>query len=72
MNYFLIQWCIVAMKSFQISRLQLLEMMDELFFDTVVHRRHEELFTSPSINDGVVKNGLSRVTVLLREETSIT
>jgi len=33
------------MKNFQISRLQLLEMMDELFADTVVICNHEELLT---------------------------
>jgi len=33
---------------FQISRLQLFEMIDELFVDTVVFCHHEELFTSPS------------------------
>jgi len=32
------------MKSFQISRLQLFEMINELFVDTVVICHHEELF----------------------------
>jgi len=32
------------MKSFQISRLQLFEMINELFADTVVISHHEELF----------------------------
>jgi len=36
------------MKSFQISRLQLFEMIDELFADTVVTCHHEELFTIAS------------------------
>jgi len=35
------------MKSFQISRLQLFEMIDELFADTVVICHHEKLFTNP-------------------------
>jgi len=35
------------MKSFQINRLQLFEMINELFFDTVVICHHEKLFTSP-------------------------
>ena len=37
------------MKSFQISRLRLFEMINELFADTVVISHHEELFTSPSL-----------------------
>jgi|GEM_PF-2904900 len=36
------------MKSFQISRLQLFEMIDELFADTVVICHHEKLFTIAS------------------------
>ena len=39
------------MKSFQISRLQLFEMIDELFADTVVICHHEKLFTIASVND---------------------
>ena len=34
---------------FQITRLQLFEIIDELFDDTVVICHHEKLFTSPSI-----------------------
>jgi len=36
------------MKSFQISRLQLFEMINELFADTMVISHHEELFASPA------------------------
>jgi len=36
------------MKSFQITRLQPFEMIDELFADTVVICHHEELFTIAS------------------------
>jgi len=37
------------MKSFQMSRLQLFEMINELFADTVVICNHEKLFTSQAI-----------------------
>jgi len=36
------------MKSFQINRLQLFEMKNGLFADTVVICHHETLFTKPS------------------------
>jgi len=39
------------MKSFQITRLQLFEMIDELFADTMVISHHEELYTSSAIPD---------------------
>jgi len=36
------------LRDFQIIRLQLFEMIDELFADTVVIFHHEKLFASPS------------------------
>jgi len=41
--------CPSRLTDFQISRLQLFEMIDKLLADTVVIGHHEKLFTSPSI-----------------------
>jgi len=46
------------MKSFQINRLQLFEMIDELFADTVVICHHEKLFMKSSIpKQGKINGG---------------